>query len=111
MYLKKFNEYADNEFIQFSQLIGKIIDNIYINIDKTILTFLCDDKKYYSYQSHNDCCNQVWYSHLNGIDFIIHQRINKVESKNWKDVDESNYEEQQEYEESYLDTLYQSWMF
>jgi hypothetical protein len=76
------------KFVQFSQLIGKNVDNVFISMDESVLVFETNDGKYHIYTSSGDCCNDVWFYHFNGIDFLIHQIVRGLESKDWRDVDD-----------------------
>lgn len=63
-YIKYFE--SKTKFIQFSQLIGKIIDNIYISDDENTIVFETEEKEYHKYNTEIDCCNIVWFNHING---------------------------------------------
>ena len=84
-YIKLFENFG--EVSQFGQLIGKIIEKVYISNDKSSLIFETEDSEFHHYTAFGDCCNSVWFSHFNGIYDIIHQKVQSVESKDWMDVD------------------------
>lgn len=102
---KKSNESNIEEFTQFSQLVGKTINRVYINGDRSKLCFLTNDNEYHCYYANGDCCNSVWFNHFNGIDFVLFQRVNDVISKTWIDVDISDRVMSQECEEACVWTL------
>lgn len=84
-HIKGFNE-AYNENVQFSQLIGEVVDHIYVSMDKTSLYIITENGVIHNYYTDKDCCNTVWFNHINGVEFLINQRVNGVESRDWRDV-------------------------
>lgn len=84
-YLKLFED--NSKFVQFSQLVGKVVDSIYLDVDSTGLCFLCDDGSYHTYYTCGDCCNSVWFTHLSGYDVLLNQRVLTVESKDWREIE------------------------
>jgi len=85
-YIKTYEGFND-EVTQFSQLIGKIIDTIYISEDSSNLAFITDDGECHIYSTSGDCCNSVWFYHFSGVEELLNQRVNDVESKDWREVD------------------------
>lgn len=84
-YIKIFEDFEEN--IQFSQLIGEIINEIYISYSEDNIYFVTDNEVH-NFYTQNDCCNTVWFNHLNGVDDVIHQIVRSVESKDWSEADD-----------------------
>jgi hypothetical protein len=102
-YIKMYEEF-DNNFTQFSQLIGKIVDTIYLSEDEESLAFVTDDGECHIYTTSGDCCNSVWFYHFSGVEELLNQRVHDVESKDWRDV-EGEYAKDDVAEESCIWTL------
>lgn len=61
------------------ELIGKIIQEICISSDKTVITFKTDQGPI-SYETYGDCCSHSWIEHFENPESLIGGRVESVES-------------------------------
>jgi hypothetical protein len=54
----------------FRNLVGKRITGIFLANDAWTVVFRTTDGKYLCYNTENDCCNSVWFNHINGVSII-----------------------------------------
>ena len=50
----------------FNVLRGERINGIFLGNDGWALVFRTVDGKYFRFDTQNDCCNSVWFNHING---------------------------------------------
>ena len=85
---------------EFDILIGKNIDKILIDNDKTFIVFICVNDKFI-FCCSGDCCSESWINHLNGLGNLIGNTIISIEDKEYSDVPGTR----QEYDKSYVFTF------
>ena len=92
----------------FNVLVGKRINGMFIGNDAWSLVFRDISGKLYRFNTGNDCCNSVWFNHINGVESVLGEgntfdilrgaTVLAVEEKGWNDnrEDEEGYEVVQE---------------
>ena len=87
----------------FKNLVGQRINGIFLGNDSWALLIRTIDGKFHRYDTQNDCCNSVWFNHLNGVtilgegnsfDLLRGAVVTGVEDKGWGEnrSDEQGYE-------------------
>lgn len=89
---------------EFNVLVGKRINGLFIGDDAWALVFRDINGRHYCFRTENDCCNTVWFNHVNGVatvlgegnvfDILRGAMVTGVESKGWTDdrTDEDGYD-------------------
>lgn len=54
----------------FNVLRGERINGLFVGNDKWSLVFRTVDGKFFRFNTGNDCCNSVWFNHINGVDIL-----------------------------------------
>jgi len=79
----------------FTDLIGKRVNDVLMNDDKTMIVFQTVEGEYLGYSAHGECCNDVWFNHLtctNALgtgdlfDILRGTEVLGEEAKGWVDV-------------------------
>lgn len=105
----RWRSYGKEEF-HFSSLIGRRIVKMQTNDRKDLLAFYVTNPvdRFESlniqvevYATENDCCNEVWFNHISGVDIAGGAVVKDVIEKTWTPVDPTR----QEVEEAILWTL------
>lgn len=91
--------------MSFKSLIGERINGLFIGNDNWTILFRTINGRYLQFNTENDCCNQVWFNHISGLDCITSAEnrlfdlmagaeVLSVEDKGWErlgsDEDEFN---------------------
>ena len=88
---------------EFDVLVGKRINGLFIGDSAWALVFRDINGRHYCFRTENDCCNTVWFNHVNGVETVLGEgnvfdilrgaMITAVESKGWTDdrTDEDGY--------------------
>ena len=89
---------------EFNVLVGKRINGLFIGDSAWALVFRDINGRHYCFRTKNDCCNTVWFNHVNGVETVLGEgnvfdilrgaMITGVESKGWTDdrTDEDGYD-------------------
>ena len=89
---------------EFNVLVGKRINGLFIGDDNWSLVFRDINGRHYCFRTQNDCCNTVWFNHVNGVETVLGEgnlfdilrgaMVTGVESKGWTDdrSDEDGYD-------------------
>ena len=89
---------------EFNVLVGKRINGLFIGDSAWALVFRDINGRHYCFRTENDCCNTVWFNHVNGVETVLGEgnvfdilrgaMITGVESKGWTDdrTDENGYD-------------------
>jgi hypothetical protein len=89
---------------EFNVLVGKRINGLFIGDDAWSLVFRDIKGRHYCFRTENDCCNTVWFNHVNGVETVLGEgnvfdilrgaMVTAVESKGWTDdrTDEDGYD-------------------
>ena len=89
---------------EFNVLVGKRINGLFIGDSAWSLVFRDINGRHYCFRTKNDCCNTVWFNHVNGVETVLGEgnvfdilrgaMITGVESKGWTDdrTDENGYD-------------------
>ena len=89
---------------EFKVLVGKRINGLLIGNDAWSLVFRDISGRYYRFDTENDCCNSVWFNHVNGVETVLGEgntfdllrgaMVLAVEDKGWSEnrSDEDGYE-------------------
>jgi len=89
---------------EFNVLIGKRINGLFIGEDAWALVFRDINGRHYCFRTKNDCCNTVWFNHVNGVatvlgegnlfDILRGAMVTAVEDKGWTEdrSDEDGYD-------------------
>jgi len=80
---------------EFNVLVGKRINGLFIGDDAWALVFRDINGRHYCFRTKNDCCNTVWFNHVNGIETVLGEgnvfdilrgaMVTAVEAKGWTD--------------------------
>lgn len=80
---------------EFDVLVGKRINGLFIGDDAWALVFRDINGRHYCFRTENDCCNTVWFNHVNGVETVLGEgnvfdilrgaMVTAVESKGWSD--------------------------
>ena len=80
---------------EFDVLVGKRINGLFIGDDAWALVFRDINGRHYCFRTENDCCNTVWFNHVNGVatvlgegnvfDILRGAMVTGVEAKGWTD--------------------------
>jgi hypothetical protein len=86
----------------FKNLVGQRINGIFLGNDSWALVVRTIDGKFHRYDTENDCCNSVWFNHINGatilgegnsFDLLRGALVTGVEDKGWgENREEDGYE-------------------
>ena len=89
---------------EFNVLVGKRINGLFIGDSAWALVFRDINGRHYCFRTENDCCNTVWFNHVNGVETVLGEgnvfdilrgaMVTAVESKGWTDdrTDEDGYD-------------------
>jgi hypothetical protein len=104
---------------EFNVLVGKRINGLFIGDSAWSLVFRDINGRHYCFRTENDCCNTVWFNHVNGVETVLGEgnvfdilrgaMVTAVESKGWTDdrTDEDGYDVIQD---GFLDHRNRSWL-
>ena len=76
----------------FNVLIGKRINGLFLGNDEWTLIVRDANGRHYRFDTANDCCNSVWFNHINGVNIISNgdvfdllrgAEVLAVEDKGW----------------------------
>ena len=56
---------------EFDVLVGKRINGLFIGDDAWALVFRDINGRHYCFRTENDCCNTVWFNHVNGVETVL----------------------------------------
>lgn len=70
------------------EIIGHTIAAVRINEDATLLEFTAMDGQRFAYRAEGDCCNQVWFNHMNNVSALLGSTVLSVEAKDWVPMNE-----------------------
>ena len=86
----------------FNVLVGKRINGLFIGDDDWALVFRDINGRHYCFRTENDCCNTVWFNHVNGVETVLGEgnlfdvlrgaMVVEVEDKGWTDDREDGYD-------------------
>jgi hypothetical protein len=86
----------------FNVLVGKRINGLFVGDDDWALVFRDINQRYYCFRTENDCCNQVWFNHVNGVETVLGEgnlfdvlrgaMVIGVEDKGWTEDREDGYD-------------------
>ena len=86
----------------FNVLVGKRINGLFLGDDAWALVFRDINQRYYCFRTENDCCNQVWFNHVNGVETVLGEgnlfdvlrgaMVTAVEDKGWTEDREDGYD-------------------
>ena len=89
---------------EFNVLVGKRINGLFIGDQAWSLVFRDINGRHYCFRTKNDCCNTVWFNHVNGVETVLGEgnvfdilrgaMVTGVEDKGWTDdrTDEDGYD-------------------
>ena len=89
---------------EFNVLVGKRINGLFIGDSAWALVFRDINGRHYCFRTENDCCNTVWFNHVNGVETVLGEgnlfdilrgaMVTGVEAKGWTDdrTDEDGYD-------------------
>jgi hypothetical protein len=87
---------------EFNVLVGKRINGLFIGDDAWALVFRDINGRHYCFRTKNDCCNTVWFNHVNGVETVLGEgnlfdilrgaMVTGVEDKGWSEDREDGYD-------------------
>jgi hypothetical protein len=87
---------------EFNVLVGKRINGLFIGEDAWALVFRDINGRHYCFRTKNDCCNTVWFNHVNGVETVLGEgnlfdilrgaMVTGVEDKGWTEDREDGYD-------------------
>lgn len=69
------------------ELINKKVSKVFLNEDKTYITFECDDGSRLTWYAYGDCCSNSWIEHIDGIHNILNSTIESIEEIDGQVID------------------------
>ena len=86
----------------FNVLVGKRINGLFLGEDAWALVFRDINGRHYCFRTENDCCNTVWFNHVNGVETVLGEgnlfdilrgaMVTAVEDKGWTEDREDGYD-------------------
>ena len=86
----------------FNVLVGKRINGLFIGDDDWALVFRDINGRHYCFRTENDCCNTVWFNHVNGVETVLGEgnlfdilrgaMVTGVEDKGWTEDRADGYD-------------------
>ncbi|MDA2448533.1 hypothetical protein PDN63_08570 [Bacillus cereus] len=76
----------------FTLLVGKRIEQVFVGNEYWSLRFVTNDGVV-EWDTENDCCNEVWFEHLDDLDALIGATVIEVEDDgygDWEDISEED---------------------
>ena len=87
---------------EFNVLVGKRINGLFIGDDDWALVFRDINGRHYCFRTENDCCNTVWFNHVNGVETVLGEgnlfdilrgaMVTGVEDKGWTEDRADGYD-------------------
>ena len=87
---------------EFNVLVGKRINGLFIGEDAWALVFRDINGRHYCFRTKNDCCNTVWFNHVNGVETVLGEgnlfdilrgaMVTGVEDKGWTEDRTDGYD-------------------
>jgi hypothetical protein len=87
---------------EFNVLVGKRINGLFIGEEAWALVFRDINGRHYCFRTKNDCCNTVWFNHVNGVETVLGEgnlfdilrgaMVTGVEDKGWTEDREDGYD-------------------
>jgi hypothetical protein len=87
---------------EFDVLVGKRINGLFIGEDAWALVFRDINGRHYCFRTKNDCCNTVWFNHVNGVETVLGEgnlfdilrgaMVTGVEDKGWTEDRTDGYD-------------------
>ena len=87
---------------EFNVLVGKRINGLFIGEEAWALVFRDINGRHYCFRTKNDCCNTVWFNHVNGVETVLGEgnlfdilrgaMVTGVEDKGWSEDREDGYD-------------------
>ena len=87
---------------EFNVLVGKRINGLFIGDSAWALVFRDINGRHYCFRTENDCCNTVWFNHVNGVETVLGEgnlfdilrgaMVTGVEDKGWTEDREDGYD-------------------
>jgi len=87
---------------EFDVLVGKRINGLFIGEDAWALVFRDINGRHYCFRTKNDCCNTVWFNHVNGVETVLGEgnlfdilrgaMVTAVEDKGWTEDRTDGYD-------------------
>ena len=87
---------------EFNVLVGKRINGLFIGDDAWALVFRDINGRHYCFRTKNDCCNTVWFNHVNGVETVLGEgnlfdvlrgaMVTAVEDKGWTEDRADGYD-------------------
>ena len=78
---------------EFTLLVGKTIEKIFVGNGYWSLRFITNDG-IVEWDTENDCCNEVWFEHLDDLDALIGATVFEVEGDRWGDWEDISEEDE-----------------
>ncbi|MGG3758204.1 hypothetical protein ABET26_21730 [Bacillus anthracis] len=78
---------------EFTLLVGKTIEKVFIGNDKWSLRFITNDG-IVEWNTENECCNEVWFEHLDDLDALVGATVIEVEGDRWGDWNDISEEDE-----------------
>lgn len=75
----------------FEEIVGKTIIEVAMHEDY-LLRFTLADGSFEYFGATGDCCNSVWFCHIEGVDRLIGAGIFAVEEKGWNQLETNDYD-------------------
>jgi hypothetical protein len=86
----------------FNVLVGKRINGLFVGDDAWALVFRDINGRHYCFRTENDCCNTVWFNHVNGVETVLGEgnlfdilrgaMVTGVEDKGWTEDRADGYD-------------------
>jgi hypothetical protein len=67
----------------FDELVGKRVEKLLVNSDRTVLVFECEGGERIGYYADGDCCSESWFNHITGLE-NVRGTVEKIEEKHFE---------------------------
>jgi hypothetical protein len=78
---------------QIQTLVDLTIDAAFINEDATSIILKTNDGRYFEITHRTDCCEWVYFAHVNSAEFLIGAKILMADAMEWKDLMDTHQHE------------------
>ncbi|AJI08562.1 hypothetical protein AK40_6171 (plasmid) [Bacillus cereus 03BB108] len=74
-------------------LVGKTIEKVFIGEDNWSLRFITDNGVI-EWNTENDCCNEVWFEHMDDLEALVGATVIEVEGDRWGEWEDISEEDE-----------------
>jgi hypothetical protein len=79
-------------YTDFNHLVGQTVVELHTDPERVYLCFTLADGRRVVFVAEGDCCNDVWFNHITGVEALIGRTVLSTENKEWVDVEATRQE-------------------